>query len=87
LAGSTQQQEIVIGQDYTEEGKVNEGRSASTQAYNKGVNLYNIGKYQEYIEYYDKALALDPNFVSALYNKGNALNDLERYQEAIEYYN
>jgi tetratricopeptide (TPR) repeat protein len=52
----------------------------------KGDALYKQGRYQEAIEYYDRALAMDPNDVSALNNKGNALGDLGRYQEAIEYY-
>ena len=40
----------------------------------------------EAIEYYDKALAIDPDYVNALANKGLALYNLERHLEAIEYY-
>jgi len=34
-----------------------------------GISFFNAGKYNEAIEYYDKALAIDPNNVSALKNK------------------
>ena len=54
--------------------------------YNKGLALGNLGKYQEAIEWYDKALKIDPNYVDALNNKGIALNNLGKYQEAIEWY-
>jgi tetratricopeptide (TPR) repeat protein len=48
------------------------------------------GRYSEAIEYYDKALELNPNDISASINalsgKGNILRDQGRYTEAIEYY-
>ena len=53
---------------------------------NKGLALYNLGKYEEAIEWYDKVLKIDPNDVNALNNKGLALNNLGKYQEAIEWY-
>ena len=40
---------------------------------NKGLALKNLGKYQEAIEWYDKALKIDPNDIYALNNKGLAL--------------
>jgi tetratricopeptide (TPR) repeat protein len=52
----------------------------------KGAGLDSLGQYEEAIEYYDTALAIDPNHVNALYNKGVALGNLGRYQDAIEYY-
>lgn len=51
---------------------------------NIGINQSIRGNYSRAIEYYDKALAVEPNYVSALANKGLALNSLERYDEAIE---
>jgi tetratricopeptide (TPR) repeat protein len=54
--------------------------------YNKGSALNNLGKYKEAIEYYDKALEIDPKFALTLYNKGNALYHLGKYNEAIECY-
>jgi tetratricopeptide (TPR) repeat protein len=40
---------------------------------NKGTSLYNLGRFNESIVYFDKALAIDPNNVAALDNKGLAL--------------
>ena len=40
--------------------------------YNKGIALDNLGKYQEAITYYDKVLAINPNYVDALNNKAVA---------------
>jgi len=37
--------------------------------YNKGNSLYELQKYKEAIQCYDKALAIDPNNVSAFKNK------------------
>lgn len=44
-----------------------------------------LGQYNESIEYYDKVLAIDPNYVLALVNIGIALN-LGQYEEAIRYF-
>jgi tetratricopeptide (TPR) repeat protein len=41
---------------------------------NKGNALDNLGKHQEAIQYYDKALDLEPNDVIALEDKGSALD-------------
>jgi len=38
------------------------------------------------ITYYDKALAIDPNYKEALNNKGNALAKQGNYDQAITYY-
>jgi tetratricopeptide (TPR) repeat protein len=40
---------------------------------NKGLALHDLGKYNESIGYYDKVLAIDPNYVKVLFNKGLAL--------------
>ncbi|MCD6036432.1 MAG: hypothetical protein K0S67_316 [Nitrososphaeraceae archaeon] len=52
----------------------------------KGTDVYDLGKYQEALEYYDKALAIDPNYDVALYSKGSALSKLGKDQEALEWY-
>jgi tetratricopeptide (TPR) repeat protein len=52
----------------------------------KGNDLSNQGKYQEAIEYYERALRIDPNHVNALNNKGVALANQGEYKEAIECY-
>jgi tetratricopeptide (TPR) repeat protein len=51
---------------------------------NKGVALSRLGKYTEAIEVYDRALQLDPEYVSAWNNKGVVLSRLGKYAEAIE---
>ncbi len=48
--------------------------------------LYNLGKFDEAIGYYVRALATDPNDTDALKNKGNALDSLGKFDEAIGYY-
>jgi tetratricopeptide (TPR) repeat protein len=49
----------------------------------KGAALDSPGEYQDALEYYDRALAIDPDNVSALDGKGAALFYLGREEEAI----
>ncbi|KAF0144671.1 MAG: protein kinase [Nitrospirae bacterium] len=53
---------------------------------NKGVSLDSLGKYQEAIACYYKALEINPGYGFAWNNKGNALGMLGKYQEAIACY-
>ena len=50
---------------------------------NKGVSLRILGKHQEAIVCYDRALEINPRDALAWSNKGFALSDLGKYQEAI----
>jgi tetratricopeptide (TPR) repeat protein len=50
------------------------------------VEAYEQGMYEQAIEYFDRALGIDPNNIDALVGKGIALDYLGRYQEAIVYY-
>jgi tetratricopeptide (TPR) repeat protein len=50
-----------------------------------GNALYRLGKYNEAITYYDKALAINPNDVNALDYKGAALTKLGKYQDATTF--
>ena len=50
----------------------------------KGFTLGGVGNYTEAIEYFDKALAIDPHYELALYNKGVTLDSLGKY---IQLYN
>jgi tetratricopeptide (TPR) repeat protein len=56
-------------------------------AYNNlGFYLSNHGKRDEAMEYYRKALAINPNYEDALNNLGYALAGEKKYAEAIPYY-
>jgi tetratricopeptide (TPR) repeat protein len=52
----------------------------------KGDELFDEGKYDQAITYYDKALSLDPNDIDTLIIKGVSLNNLDKFEEAIEWY-
>src|SRR5215831_9566138 len=54
--------------------------------YYKGMAYLNAGNYTEAISYFDKALAINPNYSLALYNKGAALYKLGIYNESIAYF-
>jgi len=54
--------------------------------YNKGLALLNLGKYNESIGYFDKALAINPKYVGSLDSKGAALFNLGKYNESIAYF-
>ena len=56
--------------------------------------FYDQGNYTQAIQYYDKALAIDPNYKEALSGKGSALDGIGNafynqgnYTQAIQYYN
>ena len=40
---------------------------------NKGIALFNLGRYEEALKAYDKAIELKPDLVELWNNKGNAL--------------
>jgi len=54
--------------------------------HNKGIALRKLGKYDEAIKAYDRAIDLDPKYASAWNNKGIALDELGKYDEAIKAY-
>jgi tetratricopeptide (TPR) repeat protein len=51
----------------------------------KADQLIDEDRYDEAIQYYDKALKLNPNYVDVLNNKALVLSDLGRHEEAIQY--
>jgi tetratricopeptide (TPR) repeat protein len=54
---------------------------------NRGMSLAALGRHQEAIGCYVKALAIDPGEARIWSNKGFALHNLGRHQEAVECYN
>jgi len=54
--------------------------------YNEGLSLSNQKKYSEAIEFFDKALSLEPENILVLTQKGNALCNQGKYDEAIQCY-
>jgi protein O-GlcNAc transferase len=58
-----------------------------TEALNsRGNALHAMGRHQEALESYDKALAIRPDFAEALYNRGVACAAMLRHEEALESY-
>jgi len=53
---------------------------------NKGVALGNLGKFDEAIVCFDRALEINPEYAEAWYNKGFALGNLGKFDEAIVCY-
>jgi len=51
---------------------------------NKGTSLHELGKYVDALEFFDKALELNPRIALAWLNKGGSLYRLGRHDEAIE---
>ena len=52
----------------------------------KGLALYNQGRYDEAIKAYNEAIRLDPEDAEAWFGKGSALDSLGKYDEAIKAY-
>jgi tetratricopeptide (TPR) repeat protein len=50
-------------------------QNEATELYEKGLLLYKLERYDEAIEYYDKALEIDPKYMLAWYNKGLVLDN------------
>jgi heparosan-N-sulfate-glucuronate 5-epimerase len=53
---------------------------------NNGSSLAKLGKYNESIVFFDKALAINPNNTAALNNKGLALAKLGKYNQSIVFF-
>ena len=51
-----------------------------------GSAFKDLGKLDQSIELYKKAITFKPNYAEAYCNMGNALKDLDKSQEAIEAY-
>jgi len=55
--------------------------------FDKGYNCHNKGDYKEAIEYYNKTIELDPNYIEVYCNRGAAKCILKEYKAAIKDYN
>ena len=53
---------------------------------NKGVSFAALGRHQEALKAYDKAIEIKPDDHKAWHNKGNAIRKLGRYEEALKVY-
>jgi tetratricopeptide (TPR) repeat protein len=53
----------------------------------KGNEYFYKKEYNNAVQYYDKAIEIDPNYDKAWYNKGLALSYLGKHNEAIKCYN
>ncbi|MEE8190742.1 MAG: tetratricopeptide repeat protein [Candidatus Scalindua sediminis] len=62
------------------------GQSKFSQYYNKGIEYYKQGKYDQAGEQFKKALELKPNHVYALYGLGNTHYCKAKYDEAVKIY-
>lgn len=62
------------------------GQSKFSQYYNKGIEYYKQGKYDQAGEQFKKALELKPNHVYALYGLGNTYYCKAKYDEAVKIY-
>ena len=60
--------------------------SSIPELYAKGDSLFNQGRYDEAITYFDKVLALDANDTDTLYYKGISLESQGKHDEAITYF-
>jgi SAM-dependent methyltransferase/tetratricopeptide (TPR) repeat protein len=60
--------------------------TSSVDLNNLGLSQQNLGKLEDAVESYRKALLLRPNFAEAHYNLGNALNEQGRLADAVAAY-
>jgi len=51
---------------------------------NKGAIFKELKKYDEALQYYDKAIEIDPNYANAWVNKGLVLEEMNDYDEAFK---
>ncbi len=51
--------------------------------YNKGIDYYKLGQYEESAACFKKAVELDPNYIDAYYNLGSILEHLKQDEAAL----
>jgi len=89
-SGVTSDQQIIVREveKKVKEAEFSFDKSVSTpETYFKLGNFeYNSGNFGKAVEYYNKALEINPKYDDAWNNKGAALSDLGRKEEAIRCY-
>ena len=58
------------------------GTDAKLQ-YNKGIDYYNLGQFEESAQCFKSAIDLDPNYIDAYYNLGSILEYLKQDEAAL----
>ncbi|CAD8161821.1 unnamed protein product [Paramecium pentaurelia] len=72
--------------NYKSEDKNEYNIKEAERLLNQGVASYNLYKYKEAIECYDKAISINPKYDAAWSQKGYALHQLQKYNDAISCY-
>ena len=57
--------------------------STARNLFKQGTEHFNLGRYEDALTSYDKALEINPDFSKAWYNRGNVLTELDRYEDAL----
>jgi tetratricopeptide (TPR) repeat protein len=58
----------------------------ATALHNRGVALYNLGRFEDALASYDQALAVRPGEAATHNNRGNTLRELSRFNDALASY-
>ncbi|TAL26042.1 MAG: tetratricopeptide repeat protein, partial [Nitrospirae bacterium] len=79
---------IDIGEDIKKEIKGSAPSNITAyEYYSKGYAQWTQGDLDKALEYYQKAVSIDPNYENALFELGYINNEKGEYRKAIEYYN
>jgi tetratricopeptide (TPR) repeat protein len=60
------------------------GQTSAQEFNRQGIALGRVGKFEEAVSLFTKAIALDPKYDEAYYNRGKAKLNLEQYRAAIK---
>ena len=61
-----------------------EQKEKAIECFNKGGTLVDLGRYEEALKSYDKAIELNPDDANAWYGKGIALVNLGRHEKSYD---
>ena len=78
--------EDVTGQSYKLSDEIIDEELSAIDWFTKGTSLRDLGRLEEAITCYDKALEINPEFVEVWNNKGISLHMLGRLEEAVTCY-